>query len=83
MQELTYQVQSCRTRAAHSLPSCLAQAAGVHLAHIAHADDTDALAVVHCDCVYTHCGACVERGVQPMLKGSLSCDARRVDFSTR
>ena len=53
MQELTYQVQSCRTRAAHSLPSCRAQAAGVHLAHIAHADNTDALAVIHCDCVYT------------------------------
>lgn len=67
-------MQSCRTRAAHSLPARGAQPARIHLPHVAHADDTDALAIVHDDCG-AHCSAYVERGVQPMVEGCSCCGA--------
>lgn len=73
-------MQNCRTRAAHSLPAGGAQPAGVHLAHVAHAYDADALAVVHDDCVALQ-RACVERGVQPMVEDSQAGSARREHFS--
>jgi hypothetical protein len=34
----------------HSLPSSCAESTGVHLAHVAHADDANALAGLHVDC---------------------------------
>jgi len=32
---------------ADSLPARVAQPAGIHLPHVAHADDTDALLILH------------------------------------
>jgi hypothetical protein len=50
--EKTYQLQSRRpvsSCAVHSLPSSSAEAARVHAAHVAHADDSDALVRLHGD----------------------------------
>ena len=78
--KLTYQVHSFRTRAAHLLPSSFAQPASVHLPHVAHADDTNALDIHHSDCC-ARFSACVERGVQPMVEDRKSCSAGSYHFS--
>lgn len=39
-----WKLRAGRKGAEHSLPSCAAEAPGIHLAHVAHADNADALA---------------------------------------
>jgi hypothetical protein len=53
-------------RARYSLPPSGAQPPRVHLAHVAHADQSDALAGLHVDCG-TRGFAWCRRGVSPLL----------------
>lgn len=68
-QSLTYQLQCPESRGLlregrHSLPARVAQPAGVHLAHVAHADDANTLFAVHgCLSGCTLQGVCEETSV--------------------